>query len=85
MKYSVTVEEKLRNYVIGHSELGLDLEPVLRHFSEYLPQDRVIAITEQALGIQWTTNSETTFLSRSIQYRKEIQVSSRFCKERVSY
>ncbi len=76
--YPVTVEDKLRNYVIGHAELGLDLAPVLQHFSEYLPQDRVIAITEQALGIQWTTNSETTFLSRSIQHRKEMPVSSRF-------
>ncbi len=55
--FPLTVEDKLRNYVIGHAELGLDLTPVLRHFSEYIPQDRVIAITEQALEIQWTVSS----------------------------
>ncbi len=54
MKYTVTVEEKLRNYLIGHTELGLDLEPILRHFSEHIPHERVIAIAEQTLGMQWT-------------------------------
>ncbi|HEY0757281.1 MAG TPA: glycosyltransferase family A protein [Ktedonobacteraceae bacterium] len=32
VKYSVTVEDKLRNYIIGHTELGLDLTPVLQQF-----------------------------------------------------
>jgi hypothetical protein len=54
VKYPLIVEDKLRNYVIGHAELGLDLAPVLRHFSECLPQDRVIALAEQALGGRWT-------------------------------
>jgi hypothetical protein len=49
-QYPLTVEEKLRNYLLGHSELGLDLEPVLQHFSEYLPRTRVRAVTEQTLG-----------------------------------
>lgn len=55
--YAVTVEDKLRNYVLGHAELGLDLAPVLRHFAEYLPQERVFAITEQALGGSWAGSS----------------------------
>ena len=55
--YAVTVEDKLRNYVLGHAELGLDLVPVLRHFAEYLPQERVFAITEQALGGSWAGSS----------------------------
>ena len=50
VRYPVRVEDKLRNYVIGHAELGLDLVPVLGHFSQYLPQDQVIAIAEQALS-----------------------------------
>ena len=54
------MEDKLRNYVIGHAELGLDLVPVLEHFSHYLPQDQMIAITEQALGRPWVANPETT-------------------------
>ena len=61
MRYPVRVEDKLRNYVIGHTELGLDLVPVLEHFSHYLPKDQVIAIAEQALGRPWVAHSETTF------------------------
>ncbi len=49
-KYPLTVEEKLRNYLLGHSELGLDLDPVLQHFSEFLPHAQVMAVTEQTLG-----------------------------------
>jgi hypothetical protein len=57
VKYPLMVEDKLRNYVIGHAELGLDLSPVLQHFSAYLSQDRVIAIAEQALAGQWAGGS----------------------------
>lgn len=53
-RYLVTLEDKLRNYVIGHDELGLDLAPVLRHFAECLPEERVVALAEQALGGRWT-------------------------------
>src|SRR5215204_231547 len=48
-EYPLTVEEKLRNYVIGHAELGLDPTPVLAHFSEILPEDHVVAIAAEAL------------------------------------
>ena len=54
VKYPLYIEDKLRNYVLGHAELGLDLVPVLQHFSEYLPEERVIAIAEQVLGGRWT-------------------------------
>jgi hypothetical protein len=57
--YPLTVEDKLRNYVLGHTELGLDLAPVLEHFAQYLSQERVLAVTEQALGRPWT---QTPFL-----------------------
>jgi hypothetical protein len=53
VKYPLIVEDKLRNYVLGHAELGLDLDPVLQHFSHYLPRARVIALTEQTLGRLW--------------------------------
>ena len=58
VKYTLTVEEKLRNYVIGHTELGLDLTPVLQHFSEHLSPDQVMAVTKQALGKPWIGTSE---------------------------
>jgi len=47
--YPLTVEEKLRNYVIGFIELGLDLRPVLEHFATLLPAETVTAVTEAAL------------------------------------
>jgi glycosyltransferase involved in cell wall biosynthesis len=49
IEYSLTVEEKLRNYLIGHAELGWDLSPVLAHFSEILPEDHVVAVAAEVL------------------------------------
>jgi hypothetical protein len=71
VKYPLSVEDKLRNYVIGHAELGLDLGPVLRHFSAYLSQDRVLAIAAQALGGQWVGGS-AAFLNK---YGTQLQVA----------
>jgi hypothetical protein len=48
--YPLTVEDKLRNYVLGHTELGLDLAPVLAHFSQYLPADRVADLARQTVA-----------------------------------
>jgi glycosyltransferase involved in cell wall biosynthesis len=50
--YPLTVEDKLRNYLIGHAELGLDLAPVLEHFAQHLPAERVAAVAEEALRDQ---------------------------------
>jgi glycosyltransferase involved in cell wall biosynthesis len=47
--YRVTREDKFRNYVIGHAELGLDLEPVFKRFSEYLSEESMVAISVEAL------------------------------------
>jgi hypothetical protein len=49
--YPLSIEDKLRNYVLGHTELGLDLAPVLEHFSGYLPAARVAEVAEAALTI----------------------------------
>ena len=49
IEYPLTVEEKLRNYLIGHAELGWDLTPVLAHFSEILPEDHVVAVAAEVL------------------------------------
>jgi hypothetical protein len=51
--YPITVEGKLRNYALGHAELGLDLTPVLEHFSQHLPPARVVTVVEEALGVRW--------------------------------
>jgi hypothetical protein len=47
--YRVTVEEKLRNYLIGHLELGLSIQPVIEHFSTQAPAENVRQQTEAVL------------------------------------
>ena len=47
--YPLFIQDKLRNYVIGHAELGLDLVPVLGHFAEHLPEDTIVAVAKEAL------------------------------------
>src|SRR5579875_46561 len=47
--YPLTVDDKLRNYLIGHSELGLDLEPILEHFARYLPPERIAQLAEEVV------------------------------------
>lgn len=34
VKYSLTDQDKLRNYILEFTELGLDIAPVIEHFSE---------------------------------------------------
>jgi glycosyltransferase involved in cell wall biosynthesis len=47
--YTLTVNDKFRNYIIGHAELGLDLETVITQFSGCLPEETILAITVEAL------------------------------------
>jgi glycosyltransferase involved in cell wall biosynthesis len=47
--YRLTVDDKFRNYMIGHAELGLDLAKPITHFSARLPQDRIAAIAAEAV------------------------------------
>lgn len=48
--YPLSVDDKFRNYLIGHAELGLDLQPVFEHFSESLSEAMIKSIAEEALG-----------------------------------
>jgi hypothetical protein len=48
--YPLTVDDKLRNYLLGHTELGLDPAPVLAHFARYLPPERIDRIAREAAG-----------------------------------
>ena len=47
--YRLTVEDKFRNYLIGHAELGLDLAPLFEQFSLRLPQETIVAVAVDAL------------------------------------
>jgi hypothetical protein len=42
--YPFKASDRLRNYLIGFAELGLDLRPIFEHFSEYLSNEDLIAI-----------------------------------------
>ena len=47
--YRLTVEDKFRNYLIGHAELGLDLAPLLEQFAPRLPPETIVAVAQEAL------------------------------------
>src|SRR5205807_275724 len=51
--FPMHMEDIFRNYILGQAELGLDLIPVLKHFSQYLSWESMITIVEQALEIEW--------------------------------
>ena len=47
--YRLTLDDKFRNYLIGHSELGLDLAPILTHFAGRLAEATMAAIAHEVL------------------------------------
>ena len=47
-----SLEARLWNYVVGFSELNLDLRPALTHFAEFLPGETIAAITADALRLR---------------------------------
>jgi hypothetical protein len=48
--YPLTVEDKLRNYLLGYAELGLDPAPVLDHFAGFLAPQRIQRVVAEAHG-----------------------------------
>lgn len=47
--YPMNVEDRVRNYLIGHLELGLNPKPVLDHFKAVLPAERLLALLQESL------------------------------------
>lgn len=39
--YSVTLEDRLHNYIVGFRELGRDITPVIEHFKSSIPQQNI--------------------------------------------
>jgi len=48
--YPLTIDDKLRNYLIGHAELGLDPVPVMKHFAGALAKETIVTL---ALEVLW--------------------------------
>jgi glycosyltransferase involved in cell wall biosynthesis len=49
--FPVSVEDKFRNYLIGHDELGLDFTPIFKHFDQYLERSTMDALAYEVLGV----------------------------------
>lgn len=45
--YSVTLEDRLHNYLVGFIELGRDTAPVLEHFQKSIPAANIEAVKKQ--------------------------------------
>ena len=53
--YPLFLKDKLRNYLIGHLELGLDTEPVLEHFAEFTTPELLAEVEASAYdAVQFT-------------------------------
>ena len=48
VKYPLTLFNKIKNYFIGHEELGLDLQPIRDHFSEWVSEEQLDKLLEES-------------------------------------
>lgn len=49
--YPLFLRDKLRNYIIGHVELGLDIQPIIDHFSEHASAESIQSIVDEAMQL----------------------------------
>ena len=45
--YPLTIEDKLRNYLIGAKELDQDIKPIIEHFKPLIPIENVMGLLKQ--------------------------------------
>jgi len=48
VQYPLTLENKIRNYFIGHLELELDVTPIKMHFKDIVSEDAINKLYEEA-------------------------------------
>src|SRR5829696_2596863 len=48
--YPLWLHDKVKNYIIGHTEVGFDLEPIREHFSNRLSEEQFAALVDEALA-----------------------------------
>ena len=46
-KFPLTIENKARNYFIGHMENKMDVEPIIEHFSQWLKKENLEKMCEK--------------------------------------
>jgi hypothetical protein len=44
------LHDKVKNYIIGFTEIGLDLEPVRSHFAERISEEKFADLVAEALA-----------------------------------
>ena len=66
MPYSLTVEDKIWNYLVGWSELGLPLDSVYEHFLETVPAGTVARVASAALGKAVTISIKEAETAREV-------------------
>lgn len=47
--YPLKIEDRIRNYIIGFTELGLDISQIKKHFTETYPADKYDAVLERTM------------------------------------
>jgi len=55
IKYPITLDNKVRNYFIGHLELGMNVSPIIEHFKPYTPMENLVKLYDEAKRV--TRNS----------------------------
>jgi hypothetical protein len=48
--YRLHLEDRVRNYLLGHAELGLDAAPVVEHFKSSIGEKRMREMVEECAG-----------------------------------
>lgn len=48
IKYPLTIDNKIRNYFLGHIELNMDVTPIIEHFKEFVPMEKLEALRKNA-------------------------------------
>lgn len=48
--YPLSIDDRVRNYLIGHDELKMDLRPIFEHFAAHVSRERLGEIAKDALG-----------------------------------
>jgi hypothetical protein len=50
VKYPLKLDDRIKNYFIGHSELGLPHDDIIEHFESKVPKDSLIKMSKESLN-----------------------------------
>jgi hypothetical protein len=50
VSYPLELDDRIKNYLIGHTELRLDISPIFEHFVNYVSREHLISLARESLG-----------------------------------